>query len=133
MSYPRIIRATLSSNPFAQEVETINLYALSILIGNFMAESWKCLFFLVSINGWCLRERGTTRALYCNRDKTKDVIFSIILGFTAIFTELLLDVVLHNIYEIWPRNFILLDSKKRSEDNRIKVSKKFTFSMSLCA
>lgn len=36
-------------------------------------------------------EMGLTRTLFCNRHKTKDVIFSIILGFTAIFTVLLLD------------------------------------------
>lgn len=48
------------------------------------------------------RWQRRSRALFCNRDKTKDVIVSIMLGFTAIFTILLLDVLLNSVDEILP-------------------------------
>lgn len=69
-----------------------------------MAVRSKCLLFLALAipheNVLDISRSEGRRASFCNRHRTKDVISSIILGFTAIFTELRLDVLFHIVYEL---------------------------------
>lgn len=81
----------------SQEVDFINLYDSAILIEKFLWSKVGSVYYFpprpmlpVMMSSMYLK-MGLTRTLFCNRHKTKDVIFSIILGFTAIFTVLLLD------------------------------------------
>lgn len=66
-----------------------------------MAVRSKCLLFHSPHNNVLDVSRAEgRRASFRNRHKTKDVISSIVLAFTAIFTELRLDALVNIVYEI---------------------------------
>lgn len=76
-----------------------------LLIGKFYGQKVRSVYYFSRCHpkdgAETSNEKGDEgRALFRNREETKDVIFSIILGFTTIFTILLLDVLFNAIYEI---------------------------------
>lgn len=93
-----------------KKFESINLYVFAILMEKFYGHPFEV--FIISFSRYphdnvldISRNEGR-RPSFLNRHKTKDDISSIILGFTAIFTELRLDVLFNIVYELWQKFFV---------------------------